>query len=593
MPQVLAPDGQTYVVPGVYTSIQAALNGAGPLPEFQVPVLIADSYAGYPSNFTTNTGRLDSELNLLPFLDIGNTTTCQEIFGAASDLSVIYANAKRNGLPRAWCIGAGQMVRAKIVVRSTGPVAQFDIVGYYWGFLANWTKIRFTSGGIFGYQVPQKISKITTNVTTGDTRIYVDDNSWAVPGMAIEIGDNNTANSAAVVYAKGVELSTTGQPRYWIRLVAAASDAYATADYAAIALYGSGVSVSPVFSSGQGQDLIDWINSTRVLKAQRIAASFTGALPIAIASLTALKDISTWGTMTPGTAPASSASTYTDFVSAMNDGLWERFITQARVFPRAWYVGSSASDTHAVWRDYALQERAASRGYPISVTTGCAWGDTDLSASNSTNPVYRSGLLNSQDIDLGASGADGQAAYLTLAAAAWGRLCSGGLPHNLTNDPLEGFTTFEATWNEAGLGELTELCRGGVFTYINRFLRGAVTPVISQGLSTLQANTQLWFNLGSEGYTWSRQQRDLADFVDRNIKIDFMNQVIGLEVDVNIVRTTLVTRGQQLITRGILVSFRVISVTRNIEANGWDFLWNAELPGLTDYVTGTTTILFS
>ena len=56
----------------------AALNGAGPLPEFQVPMLIADSYAGYPSDLPTNGDKLTSETNLLPFLDIGMIRQIEE-----------------------------------------------------------------------------------------------------------------------------------------------------------------------------------------------------------------------------------------------------------------------------------------------------------------------------------------------------------------------------------------------------------------------------------------------------------------------------------------------------------------------------------
>ncbi len=584
MPQITASDGLDHVVPGVYGTITVQQGAAAPQPTFQVPVLIADSDAGYPSDWLTNADRLTAESSLLPFIRIGDVTQARRVFGG--DLAQIFGNAQTNGLPLAGCIGAGKMRRAGVIVRSTGPVSEFDLASFYWGFPGNWVKIKWASS-IFSFLVPTKLVKVTANAAAGDTRVYVTDSSWAVPGMSLEIGDNDTANEAVTVRAAGVDFSPTGQPLPYIDLTAALSGTFATADYAAIALYGSAAVTSPTFSAGQGQNLIDWLNRAqangmRVFRAQR-RSTFTGALPLAVSSLTPMKQIAAWGAVTKGTSPTASASDYADFLADMVT-LLPQFIASVRAIPRAWFAGTTDLTAQESWRDYAITMRAANK--PISVTFGCAWGDVDLTASDSTNPVYRASQLNSEDVDLVACGADGYGSYLTLAAAKWGRMCGSAIPHNLTNDPFVGFTSFEARWSE---GDVESLCRGGVVTYTLPFINGAVQPCISQGLSTLQANLASW---NIDNTTWSRQYRDNADLVDRALRLDLESQIVGYEVDVNAVRAVGIARGAALLRQGYLSTLpRLTQVERNPEQNGWTVVWQVLLPSLTDYVDLNTLII--
>ena len=48
MPQVTAPDGTTKYVPGVYFDTQVRSNLPGPLPEFQIPVILGMAWEGHP-----------------------------------------------------------------------------------------------------------------------------------------------------------------------------------------------------------------------------------------------------------------------------------------------------------------------------------------------------------------------------------------------------------------------------------------------------------------------------------------------------------------------------------------------------------------
>ncbi len=589
MPQFVGPDGKVHVVPGFYGVINAVLNTPGTAPEFFVPLVLADGYSGFPSSWIHDSRRFNDEIARLPFVLCRDTSRAQQVYGAGCDMSLAFEVAKRHGLPEAYTIAANKLTRSTIVVTSTGPVNQFTIGGYYWGFPAGWTKLRFASS-IFAYQVPLKMAKITAAVTSGDTRLFVDDNSWMVPGQSLELGDNDSANEVVVVKAIGRLTNSNGTYSPYIDLTSGTTGAFATTDYAAIALYGSTVVKSPTFSSGQGRDLIDWINANAsgVIRAQAVSGTFTGALPITLSSLTPMKDISAWGAKTTGTSPSTSASDIQDFLTDMNDQLLEDFTQAVGQPPRAWLVGTSDGTAQGYLRDYAQAQRNLANGSYVSITCGCAWGDIDLSASNSTNPIYRARQLNSQDVCLVACGADGRGSNLTLAPAVFGRRVGNRIPHNLTKDVLQGFSTFEVRWKEITAGQLTALLRGGVVTYMQVPLGGNVQPVISQGLSTLQSNAVPW----TTNQTCFIQYRDNADYVELILKVLFVDTIIGEVVDADFIRASVIARAQRLLlAKGFITSFRLISVERNAEGNGYDFSWEVQLPGVTDYIGATTNIL--
>ena len=132
----------------------------------------------------------------------------------------------------------------------------------------------------------------------------------------------------------------------------------------------------------------------------------------------------------------------------------------------------------------------------MSITAGTEWGDTDLTASDSTNPVFRATALNSQDFSLVAGGLDGDPAYLSFAPAVFGRRIEGGVRHNLTNDVIQ-YSELEVHWDERGSGELTDLHKAGVIAYRLNVEVGSIRFVVSQGISTLQANANSW-NTGTD-----------------------------------------------------------------------------------------------
>lgn len=592
MPQITGPDGLTKVVPGFYGIIRSALDAPGPLPEFHVPLMLVDAASGFPSSWASDGRRFNDEVDRFPFSLCVESSETERIFGESSDMARAFRVGKQHGLTRSYCIAAGKLTRWTIIASSTGPVSQFTIGGYYWGFPAGWTKLRFT-GGVLSYLVPQKMSRVTAAVTSGDKRIFVDSNDWVVPGQTLELGDNDTANEAVVVAAVGRITNSNGTYSPFIDLTAGTTGAFAVTDYAAVALYSTTYTSSPVFASGEGQKIVDWINTNAigVIRAQK-TGTFNGTLPITIGTATAMKDISTWGTRSAGVSPVASASDIQDFLTSMDDRLYDDFISEVGQPPRAWFVGTTDGTAQGYLRDYAAAARARADGSSMSVTAGCAWGDIDLSASDATNPAYRARLLNSQDVCLVACGADGFGSNMTLAPAVFGRRVGSGVNHNLTKDLFIGFTRFETRWKERTSGQLTTLLRAGVVTYMLLPLGGNTQPVITQGLSTLQSNTAIWNAPGDS--TCSLMHRDLADFVQLVIKVLFVDTIIGEVVDEDFIRASVVRRADKsLIARGFITSFSITSLTRNAEANGWDFAWRIGLPSLTDYINSTTTVLVS
>lgn len=585
MPQVTDANGVTHVEPGYYGVIRASPNGPGPLPNFLVPAMVVDSYSGYPSNWISASDRFTDELTRLPFVLVTDSAGAKTAFGDGSDMVTAFNVAKRHGLPRAYCISAGKLVRWSIIVPATGPVSQFTLGGYYWGFPAGWTKIKFASS-IFSYSVPEKISKITANVASGATRIYVDRTDWVVEGHRLELGDNDSANEAVVVLAIGRETNSDGTYKPFIDLTAATSAAYTTSAYAAIALYGTNVVASSAFSAGEGQKVIDWINANggTALRAQR-HANFTGVLPIAVSALTPMKDIGVWGTKALGTSPAGSASDIQDFLDDLDEQLFEDFVAAVGVQPREWFFGTSDGTAQANVSTWLRTQRALSEAAGAAATVGCAWGDTVISASDSTSPTYRARQSDNQDLRIVTPGADGLGSNLSLAPAVFGLRIGGGLRGNLTNKRLLGFSVYEKRWTRANR---EALCQGGVISYKLVSIGGAALPVVIQGLNTLQSNAATWNDNGTTPFI---HQRSLADFVDFVLKTDCIDRVIGNEVNVDFVRGMVATRADALIEDGYIASFVVNSIERNAEGNGFDIDWLVTLPGVTDYVTAITTIL--
>lgn len=585
MPSVTTPQGRQAFVPGVYSGFDVVSDLPGALPEFQVPIVVSEAEEGYPADVRAS--QLAHE-NLSPWKLRGTSSSVKEWFGRDSDMAVAYAAAKKHGLPQAYCVAINSLTRQSVIATSTGPINQMTVYAQKYGAPPNYIKLRF-SGGILEATPLANFSRLTANAAIGATRIYVRDNSWVQVDSTITLGANNVTAFTKVVSAIGTELDpTTGQVLYWIEVTVALASAITTAQYALICEYDdNSKETSPAFSAGEGQLLLDWLqNESEYLNGLKHAA-FTGALPITIGTATALKDISTWSTNTPGTTPAATSTDHTDFITDLDASEWDQFALETQSIAQAFLIVDGSSTIHASWRDFAVAKRT--EGYAISVTTGARWGDVEIGAGNDTDPLFRLAALNSQDVCLAIGGIDRQDAYLSLAPAAFGRRIEKGIPHNLTNDDLF-YTELEVQWDERNSGELTALHKAGALTY-RLSVQSSIRYRISEGLNTLQANDNSWNETTDD--TCLIMQRDLADFVDRVLKLDLDEKQVGQErVTADTVAAVVIRRAEKsLLRRGLITDFAITSITLNESGTGFDVRWTVRLPVTTDFITMVTTIL--
>lgn len=586
MPHIQTPDGRTVYVPGVYSQIKVQSNVPGPLPDFQIPMIVGQADEGIPYN--VNSLKYSIEDTFSVWTAMGTSSAAKTYFGTDSELTVAMAWAKKHGLPFAYLACASALTRGNVLTTSAGPVNQGYLFAKKFGAPANHIKVQCpNAAGVMTLTITpvKQYSLLTADAAIGAVRVYVKSNAWVQSGNTITIGDNDSADADYVVDETGTELSSTGQILYWVSLTTPLAANITQAQYGMILQYDdSNVEAPDAFATLQ--DMIDWLNGSSKYLGFSKHAAFTGASLITLAAATPLKEIAAWGAVVKGTSPAPTSSDYDAIITLMDASEWDAFALAQGLIPQAFLVLSSSSTVHASFRDWAIAKRT--EGYPISITTGCAWGDTSTSASNDTNPIHRAAALNSQDVLLTADGLDKLAAYLSLAPAAFGRRIAGGPRHNLTNDALL-YNEVEKQWDERNSLQLTALHRGGVCT-IRLSTSSAIRFVISEGISTLQNNASAWNELTSD--TPLVMQRDLADFLDRSYKDDLDGKQVGAdEVNPTTIAAVILMRGNSLLRRGYITELpKINSITLNDGGTGYDVDTSNKLPTTVDFITMITRI---
>lgn len=583
MPLFTKPDGRTTVIPGVYIDTDIRDGLPRPIPEFHIPVIVADVHQGWPANY--DSVKQDGEPTRGAFSIVTGGSQAKTRFGTRCKASIGLEWAFKHGLPICYHMTAQILTRASVVATSgTATVDQIAIFGAKWGFPAGWIKLKAPSGTSFEVLPPRFYSRVTADISAGDTRIFLDDTSWCSEGMSIEIGDNAVAQEAATIARIGSELNSDGQVVRWIDLAAGTTGAFTIAEYAAVAYYTETDRL--VSGTLSGDDLIDWINDAAgdYLFAAR-GSAYDGSALDALAADTALREISVWGTPVAGTSPDSTAGDHATLATASAATYIDDFLARYQVVPRTWYVADGDADVHATWSSFSTSRRA--EGLPMSMTFGTAWGDTDVGGGGADDPVARAGALDNEDVMLCAGGLDKEAAYLSLAPAVWALRVDGGVGFNLTNKGLI-YSEVEYAWDERGSLELSQLHTAGVVTY--RLSRSRpFRYVVSQGLSTLQANTVAW---NGDGTTCLVSQRDNADAVNAALLDTLDGTQLGNEIDRDTLSATVLTRGRQLERRGWLSGdLTIISLALDASGNGWVGEWGAPLPPTTDFIGGTTYVV--
>ena len=579
MPQIQGPDGRTHVIPGVYSTTRVRSSLPGPLVEFLVPVILGQADEGIPFRWDGSLKQTD-EPEQGGFQYLSTDGAVGEAFGPESELRQAMAWAKRHGLPGAYVGALNALTRASIEVQSTGPVDEYTLYAKKAGYPSNWIKLQALADGVWEFTPLKHYTRILADKADGVFRIVVRDNSWIRIGATIHVGSNTVDSETAVVLDKGDVLDSNGQIEQYI-IVDTDISAVAVTDYAVVFQYDETgkETITPVDTDTDS--IVDAINQQSDLFWAVADGSASGSAAISLAGATALIEISAWGTATAGASPALTATDSDAWITWMNQGGFQDFAIRYRQLPRAYFVVSSVADVHTDFSDYAIVQRQLD--LPISVTFGTAWGESAAAIAT------RTAALDNEDIHLCVGGLDSIASYISMAAAVFGRMVEGGNLHNLTSDPLQ-YATVEKKWTRT---ELKSLHRAGAVAYRLQ-LSGAFRFVVSQGLNTLQDNAgPIWNETTSK--TWSIMQRNIADFVARQLADDLYRSELGDDVVTpNSISTVLIRRADRsLERRGYIVpgSYAIESIAVNEAGSGYDIEHRYKFPTLSDYLTVRNTIV--
>lgn len=497
MPDYIMQNGQTASIPGVVEIVETVMLGEpGPSPTFAVPMLLGSAPSGKPYNF--DSVKQSGESSLGAFTQYSTDAAVSRAHGYGSDIAIAFRNAQVDGLPTAFIANIAPLTRASVPVASTGPVEEFTLYSRLFGAPGGHNRVKFSSG-VLTITPVKAFALLSAAVTTTSTRIYVQgqdgDNSpisWMSEGSQVFLGDSDTADFAVTVLATGRQLDSNGQWQYYFDISAAAGTAVEiSTKYGMVVLFDD-PEISPTFSSGEGQKIIDWVNANSKVFAAQALVNFSGALPISVSASTSLKDLgSTWGTVVPGTSPAAASSDWQTFWTNYAATYWDQFRSRYSLIPRAHLILSSSSTVHGYARAFAVAKRRA--GTPVLCLVSTAFTDTVLTASDDTSPIYRARALNHQDMVLFAGQCNELVPYLTLAASAFGQLIAGGSRYSITRKGIlgGGNVRIKRIWDEANLGELTSLAKAGVVTYL---LSPSATPSwqFAIGVNTLQSRATTW-----------------------------------------------------------------------------------------------------
>lgn len=586
MTQAIHPrTGRPVYVPGVYTAQDVVDDLPGASPEFMVPIIAGSAHEGVPYN--VGSLKYAEEGDVSPFVFSGTSSHARGYWGRASDIGRAWAFAKRHGLPEAYSVCLSALTRASVLAQSTGPVNEFTIYAKKYGAPGGYIKLKIASGTTIEVIPVKHFAMLTANLSATATRVYVTNNDWVQVGMPITIGSNTVAAASKTVTAKGYEIGSDGLIDYWVEINTAVGGAgLATSGYALICFHDT-TKTETSSALTTGQQLVDWFNDESDYLGAHKHANFTNATLVALGTSTCIKDISAWSTVAVGTSPAATSSDWDAFITAMDASLWDDFALRYQKLPQAFLALDSSSTVQQAMRDWGLARRDA--GTPISIITGCAWGDTVIGAGNDTAPEFRSAALNSQDFALCAGGIDREPAYISLAAAVFGRRVSGGVGHNLTNDELI-YSEVEKRWDETNSGQLTTLHRAGVITYRLSTSGNSIRYVISQGISTLQSNDNAW-NDDTED-TPLLMQRDIADYIDKDLIAGLDGSQVGAdEVDPSTIAAVFRKRADRHLRNKLITEWAINSITLNATGTGYDVNWSVRTRVTNDFISVTTRIL--
>jgi len=367
---------------------------------------------------------------------------------------------------------------------------------------------------VFTITPPKNVKMIGSNITSGDTYIWVKGIEDLYPGQTINITRGATSTdtmNSPVIKSIDPLWTSNGYKVYLEPTSDVPSAAFATANSSFIFTVDENRKEVYEFIGDDWSpaNIVKVINDTsKIVLLTQIHTS----LPPAVASTTYFG----WYGFATNTFPTSPAVTTSDYTTIANNlpKWFKEFEIAYKTKIRLIDLGTSTAAVHALFRDAAVTLRDNPNLSPVQIIAGTALGDTETTGSADTNSTYRAYNINSDEVQIVAGGIEDLPSYLSHSSLIFGIRMANSVLHNVTRDKLP-INKVEKNWTYA---ELEKLIKGGVTTYA----QNKNGRYVCFSVNTYQDQSQQWNK--EDKKTYLTAQRDKADFVYRGI-VEYLDDV--------------------------------------------------------------------
>ncbi len=538
---------KTHHVPGFYGIIEVVNLGNTALPAFNNLIMVGSSKKGIPFNIT---GKKGYEV-IKTFASINEA---KEFYGVC-DLTKAAEFAKEGGAGVIHFVNVASLTPFSAVLKdnqsASKTVCGIAPADKFYGASGNDISITIatTSNKTTITIIPPKLTKfLSANASTSSKVISLDDVEGLFIGQSVKLVDNTHALQSTSI----VSINSANNK---VELADLPSSAFATSGYARIFQEDTGHQETKAFDgTSTADDVVSWINSGKVLKAER--GNNEGVVPTTLAKTYVMS----LPGATKGTSPAATETSGGSFDAFANSAmqLFEEFTNFTKVRLRLLNLLSSDSSVHAVYN--ALAKSLRNKQYSIQVISGVALGDIDKAKSNADHPINRAKSINSGDFILAGMGKDNKAAYLSSAPFVGGIMSSSSVKRNLTNDVVSALKVEKFFGESNKETETEQYLKSGVLLIGT----GKNGYYLIQGVNTYQNHSKIWNEEDDTSYLI--QQRQIVDYFFESYK-EQMEQGVGADgYDTTIARTQGLGVIKTFIDDGFLTDGKMLKVWKEQNA---------------------------
>jgi len=269
---MLTLDGKTYQVPGAYGTIEVINIGSVALPVFNVLLIAGTARQGLPHNAS---GKKGYEV----IQGYSSKVTAESYYGV-SELTKALDYAKRGGAGAVFLVNLASLTQAKATIKDNeatpANTLDLEVLDKWWGSAGNDIALTIANDGTnVTYTIlPPKLTKyLTADASTSSKLISLEDVEGIIVGATIKMWNNAQSTLQSVTIEAVDKVNKT------ITISANPSAAYATSAYARIYQEDTDNQETKTFVMADVtiEDVIEWINSGKILKASR--STYTGSVP--------------------------------------------------------------------------------------------------------------------------------------------------------------------------------------------------------------------------------------------------------------------------------------------------------------------------